>query len=70
MRDLPDYARRADPAKLVRIFCKGVCCKGRWAQMNEDYPGEDVLKSAPLGQFTATCLVCGRVALDNYNWIR
>jgi hypothetical protein len=70
IRNLPAYAQRADPAKLVRILCKGICCKTRWAEMNEDYPGDDALKNAQLGEFTAKCLVCGRVAHDNYNWLR
>ena len=70
IRSLPAYAQRADPTRLVRILCKGPCRKTRWGEMNADYPGKDVLRNAQPGEFTATCLVCGYVARDQYNWFR
>jgi hypothetical protein len=70
MRKLPGYARHVDRTRLVRILCRGTCRMTRWAEMNAPYPGKDVLKRARLGQFRATCLQCGYVAVDNYNWFR
>jgi hypothetical protein len=65
---LPHYAQGANSRRLVKLFCKGRCCKTRWAEMNTDYPGEEILRKAQLCDFSATCLFCGRVAHDPYNW--
>ena len=67
---LPAYALGADRRRLVRLLCKGQCCKTRWAEMTVDYPGETVLRDSQLLQFQARCLVCGRIACDPYNWYR
>lgn len=67
---LPNYASRANRRRLVKILCRNKCSGTKWAEMDRDYPGKDVLKKAPTGNFHATCLVCGYVASDNYNWSR
>lgn len=67
---LPVYAARANRKRVVQLLCKGRCGTTRWAEMRVDYPGEDVLRSAQVGDFTATCLKCGDTASDPYNWYR
>jgi len=67
---LPAYARGADRGRLVRVLCKGQCGMVRWAEMSVDFPGIDCLRNSQVGDFQATCLVCGRVARDSYNWLR
>lgn len=67
---LPNYAQSADRKRVVKILCKGKCGTTRWAEMNVDYPGQEVLRNSDLGDFTATCLKCGQVAKDSYNWFR
>ena len=67
---IPKYARRADPLRLVKVTCRSGCRKERWAEMDKPYPGDDVLSSAQVGDYTATCLKCGAVARDPYNWTR
>jgi hypothetical protein len=67
---LPLYARRGNRKRLVRLLCKGRCCTTRWAEMKVDYPGEEILRKAQVFDFAATCLKCGEVANDPYNWYR
>lgn len=67
---LPAYASRADRKRLVRLLCKGGCFKTRWAEMKVDYPGEEILRKAQVFDFKATCLRCGEIANDPYNWYR
>ena len=67
---LPNYAHNADRNKVVKILCKGQCMTARWAEMNVNYPGEEILRNSDLGDFTATCLKCGHIAQDSYNWLR
>jgi hypothetical protein len=67
---LPNYAAAADRKRVVRLLCKGRCCKTRWAEMRVDYPGEDVLRRSRVLDFAATCLKCGYTARDPYNWYR
>ncbi len=67
---LPKYAEAAVRAKVVHILCKGKCATGRWAEMNKPYPGKDKLRQAKHGEYEATCLRCGSIARDNYNWHR
>lgn len=67
---LPKYALKANLARLVLIFCKGDCVRSRWAEMNADYPGREVLWRSQVGDFRAICLRCGAIALDCYNWLR
>jgi hypothetical protein len=39
--------------------------------MNAPYPGRDTLRDPKINNsFTATCLKCGYVAQDPYNWVR
>lgn len=66
---LPDYANDVSSSLLVNILCRN-CSKSRWAKLNKPFPGFDKLKSAEFGEYTATCLVCGYTAHDNYNWGR
>jgi len=66
---LPKYARSTPERYLVKIFCRNCKCV-RWAKLNAPYPGRTALRNAPMGKYTATCLVCGYVATDNYNWFR
>ena len=68
--ELPAYARAADRRRVVKLLCKGGCRTTRWAAMNVDYPGQEVLRKSQVGDFSATCLKCGRVARDPYNWYR
>jgi hypothetical protein len=67
---IPEYARRADPSRLVRLLCKGKCSCVRWAEMEQPYPGQDALRRAKVSEFSAKCLYCGKVAKDPYNWFR
>ncbi len=69
MRNMPKYAAHANPARLVKIFCKGDRPHMAWAEMNTEHPGEEVLRRSQLGEFTATCLRCGKIAPDPYNWL-
>lgn len=69
MPKLPKYAAQANPARLVRIFCKGTFPHMALAEMNMDYPGRKVLARAAMYEYTATCLRCGKIALDPYNWL-
>ena len=68
---LPQYAQAADPERVVQIFCKGECRESSWAEMNVPYPGKAELKKDSAGppKFRATCLRCGYVATDSYNWL-
>lgn len=67
---LPAYASKADRSRAVQLLCKGKCGRGRWAELNRPYPGQDALRKAAMGEYKATCLRCGSVASDNYNWYR
>lgn len=67
---LPNYASKADRAKVVQVLCKGKCGAVRWAEMNTLYPGKEELRKAKMGDYKATCLRCGSTAMDNYNWYR
>lgn len=67
---LPTYACAVDRAKLVKFLCKGKCGAVRWGEMNRSFPGTDELRGAKIGDYNATCLRCGTVASDNYNWFR
>jgi len=69
-RKLPNYALMANPARLVWILCKGDCTRCAWAEMDADYPGQEVLRRSQLRDFRAKCLRCGATALDCYNWLR
>ena len=40
------------------------------ASASEIVLGEEVLRSSQVGDFTATCLRCGYIANDPYNWYR
>ncbi len=68
--ELPEYARWADRTRLVRLLCKGKCSCVRWAEMDQPYPGQEVLRKAEAFKFSARCLYCGKVANDPYNWFR
>jgi hypothetical protein len=67
---LPNYAQWANKARLVRLLCKGRCSHVVWAEMNANYPGQEVLRKSHMGDFTAICLKCETVARDPYNWFR
>lgn len=67
---LPQYAARVNRCRVVKILCRGRCAAARWAELDSDYPGKEALKNAGLGDFHATCLMCGYRATDNYNWMR
>lgn len=66
---LPNYARNADRRRVVKIFCRR-CNSTRWAEMEVDYPGEEILRNSQVGDHSARCLYCGEVADDPYNWHR
>jgi hypothetical protein len=66
----PDYARSTPDIYLVKILCRGRCNTTRWAKLNRPYPGKSSLRAAKMGEYSATCLSCGYVATDNYNWFR
>lgn len=68
--ELPQYAKKADRNKVVKILCKGSCRGERWAEMNVNFPGQDILADSDSGDFEARCLKCGKVAVDYYNWYR
>lgn len=65
---LPKYASKGERARLIRIFCKGKCRSQTWAELNLPYPGQEALKKAPISEYKAVCLKCGKLAFDNYNW--
>ena len=65
---LPLYAQSTQTNFLVQILCRGTCRINRWAKLNKSYHGQSALRDAPAGEFTATCLMCGYEASDNYNW--
>lgn len=67
---LPEYAKSVPSEYLVQILCRGRCRTGRWARLNEPYPGKTALRKAEFGEYRATCLKCGHEATDNYNWYR
>src|SRR5579864_3500631 len=77
-RKLPRYAAHARRERLVQILCKANCAytyirRGAhltWAEMNADYPGQEVLWRTQVGDFRARCLRCGATALDCYNWLQ
>jgi ribosomal protein S27AE len=66
---LPEYAQRADRKRIVKFLC-GKCNSTRFGEMNQDYPGTDVLRDDDSGIYRATCLKCGYITGDSYNWIR
>lgn len=66
---LPVYAQKGNKRKLVKLLCRK-CRATRWAEMNIDYPGRDVLSMSDEKQFVAHCLKCGKAADDSYNWFR
>jgi|SRR5579864_1969727 len=68
MSKLPQYARHADPSRLVRLFCKGDSPHMAWAELNCEHPGKEALARAAAYQFKARCLRCGTIAADSYNW--
>lgn len=65
-RNLPAYAKNADPEKLVNLDCRH-CKKSRWAEMNVHYPGKDALQNEDAG-YEARCLVCGNVDHYSSDW--
>lgn len=67
---LPAYAENANRKRVVQIMCRGKCNSTRWAEMNADYPGEEILKKSQVNDFSAKCLRCGYIAIDPYNWYR
>lgn len=68
IRNLPQYAQDTDPNFLKKIFCKGKCGEYRWMRLNKQNPGDEALRKANDFEYKATCLKCGYVATDNYNW--
>ena len=69
-KNCPKYAQSVPVKYLIQILCKGQCNSERWARLNKPYPGKLALKNAKNGEYRATCLKCGYVALDNHNWHR
>ncbi|PKK89944.1 MAG: hypothetical protein CVV64_11460 [Candidatus Wallbacteria bacterium HGW-Wallbacteria-1] len=67
---LPKYAQKAKIDRVVKLLCKGGCKKIVWAEMNVPFPGKDILNKSDLGDYTAQCLVCKKIAKDCYNWSR
>jgi hypothetical protein len=66
-RNLPAYARKAPPERLIRLHCDR-CRHSRWAELDQPYPGIQAIHNAASGQYRAKCLACGAEATDNYNW--
>jgi len=67
---LPAYAQHANRDRVVKLLCKGRCSKTRWAEMDVDYPGQEILQKSKPFDFSATCLFCGYVAEYSYNFYR
>lgn len=67
---LPAYAENANRKRVVQIICRGACRSSRWAEMNADYPGKEILRKSQVNDFSAKCLKCGYIAKDPYNWCR
>jgi len=65
--NLPQYAQSTPQKYLIQLFCRK-CRKGRWAKLNQPYPGKSTIRNADMGTYKAQCLMCGEIALDNYNW--
>ena len=68
LKGVPDYAKSVPEEYLVKIFCRGSCRGPRWGELNKAHPGVDEILEAEIGEYKATCLVCGHVADDSYNW--
>lgn len=69
IRKLPQYAKSVPSEFVIKIICHR-CRASRWAQLNKPYPGKTAIRNAKMGEYKATCLKCGYVAMDNYNWYR
>lgn len=67
---LPEYANTTPQEYLIKILCRGQCGTTRWARLNRPYPGRTAIRGAEMGVYRATCLKCGYLASDNYNWYR
>lgn len=67
---IPNYAKKANKRRIIKIQCRERCNQTRWAEMNCDYPGKESLKNATMGDIHAICLKCGYKAIDSYNWMR
>ena len=64
-KGLPGYAKSIPPEYLVQIPLCRKCGCARWATLNVPYPGKSALRSAPIGKYKATCLVCGYETINN-----
>ncbi len=70
LKGLPKYAKSIQPEFLVQNPLCRKCGCARWARLNLPYPGKSALRSAPIGKYKATCLVCGYEAINNNSWSR
>lgn len=64
---IPKYAEGVPRQRLVQVLCKGRCGTTRYAEVSKvpwSRDGRD-----PDSELYATCLMCGRQARDNYNWM-
>jgi len=70
---LPDYVLKANvPANLlILVHCRNVACgntkKAIYSRLSDPNWQK---KGMEMGSITATCLKCGEVAFDSYNWSR
>lgn len=65
----PKYAAYVPDSELVKVLCKKRCNKSTLHRLN---PNAQTIQNAnePFAGYTATCLKCGGIATDNYNWSR
>jgi hypothetical protein len=62
----PKYAEGVG-GKLIRVFCKGACRKTTVHRLDRNAQ-EVTNPNERYAGCLAHCLVCGKVASDNYNW--
>lgn len=65
---IPQYAQRVPRHLLVQFLCKSSCHKVRYGQVSK-HPWSSAGPNMDRELFV-TCLMCGGIQYDNYNWMR
>jgi len=70
-KTLPNYASGIPSDLLILVHCRNVACGSTRRAYYAKLSRPDWKKSGmTMGSITATCLKCGEVASDFYNWRR
>ncbi len=65
---IPKYAQHVPKHRLVQYLCKSSCIKTRYGEVSK-YPwSSDGANYDP--DLFVTCLRCGGIQRDSYNWSR